>query len=258
MTGDYPLLSIQHNAFGVSACMIPFSALCANIDSTSKCYYSFIGSFLLLLCSSDLSLYAIYTICRQERGDRGDRDVWAAERKPRENRYDSASDSQGREGGRSLRSIASEKPSSSSSSSSSGRGSSSSDTDDWGASSSAKSTAPITSGGGAFTDSFNIAAWGDSLSSVTGQRAQTDKKSFKEDNYSSREKVPEPAVAAAGGGPEDFDRWALQVSSFLIKNCIIISAISENYLLSQLHPRFVTRYGRTWDTCCFRGQQGGC
>ena len=106
-----------------------------------------------------------------------------------------------------MRSIASEKPTpnraaSGTSSSSAG------DTDDWGASSSAKSTSPITpsasSAPSSFSDSFNIAAWGDSLSSSSSRKDRgldDKKKTIVPQNSRNTE-----AQEADGGGSEDFDR----------------------------------------------------
>ena len=145
-------------------------------------------------------LFFIYVI----RGDRGD---WADKknREPRENRYDSNRDTQGREGGRSMRSIASEKPTPSRAASSSAV-----DTDDWGSSSSAKSTSAITpsaSSSSSFSDSFNIAAWGDSLQSTSTRKdlGQDNKKKANVPQNSRNTEMQETDE----GGSEDFDRLGL-------------------------------------------------
>jgi hypothetical protein len=127
--------------------------------------------------------------------DRGD---WGSERKPRANKYDSAEESQGREGGRSMRSIAVDRtPSPPRARESTASESISSDMDDWGSTSSAKS-APTSTNANSFDDSFNIAAWGDSLSSAT---KSSDKKWSKEVS-----KASAAPAAKSADGDNDFDR----------------------------------------------------
>ena len=169
---------------------------------------SFFLSFFLYASQSFIVLSCVSYFKSIIRADRGERSDWG-ERKPRENKYDSASDSQGREGGRSLRSISTEKSTPNRAVSSSG-----SDTDDWGASSSARSTSPITpsASSSSFSDSFNIAAWGDSLSSTSTRkdRGQDDKKRVSEDAKGVNRKA---AVEEADDkGPEDFDRLVFIIS----------------------------------------------
>lgn len=79
-----------------------------------------------------------------------------------------------------------------------------SDMDDWGSTSSAKSAAAgagaASTNANSFDDSFNIAAWGDSLSSAT---KSSDKKWSKEVTKASAA----PAVAESADGDADFDRY---------------------------------------------------
>ena len=97
-----------------------------------------------------------------------------------------------------MRSIATDK---SSSNSGGGKASSSSDSDDWGSSSSARSNAPLTPSSQSFSgDSFNIAAWGDSLSAGGEKRGKADNSWAKEVKQSKAESVE-------AGEPEDFDRY---------------------------------------------------
>ena len=134
---------------------------------------------------------------------RDDRGEWGSERKPRVNKYDSADESQGREGGRSMRSIAVDKtPSPQRARESTTSQSSGNDMDDWGSTSSAKSTAAgaASTNANSFDDSFNIAAWGDSLSSAT---KASDKKWSKEVAKASAA----PVVAESADGDADFDRY---------------------------------------------------
>ena len=115
------------------------------------------------------------------------------------NKFDSAEDSQGREGGRSMRSIAVDKtPSPQRARESASTGTGSSDMDDWGSTSSAKSAATSTNAN-SFDDSFNIAAWGDSLSSAT---KSGDKKWSKDVSKASSTLAAKDST----DGDTDFDR----------------------------------------------------
>ena len=124
-------------------------------------------------------------------------DSWGSERKPRTNRFDSAEESQGREGGRSMRSIAVDRTPAPQKAR---EPISSNDMEDWGSSSSSKSSAPVATAS-AFDDSFNIAAWGESLSASENKRGQTgDKRKVRDEPVRPRE------PAATGEDTEDFDR----------------------------------------------------
>lgn len=91
-------------------------------------------------------------------------DDWGEKRQPR-SKFGSEEESRGREGGRSVRSIASNKDADSRE-----KSGGSSDMDDWGAMSSSSSGISTKSpeSTSSFDNSFNIAAWGDSLSAATG------------------------------------------------------------------------------------------
>jgi transcription antitermination factor NusG len=115
-----------------------------------------------------------------------------------ENKRVSREDTQGREGGRTVRSIATDKAPKSSN-----------DMDDWGVSSSVKSSSSNEDWGkssasqsssksktNAFDDSFNIEAWGESLSSAG---IKTD--------FKGKEVEKKVEKAEAAGGTEDFDSF---------------------------------------------------
>jgi hypothetical protein len=99
-------------------------------------------------------------ICRNNGAD-----DWGEKRQQR-SKFGSEEESRGREGGRSVRSIATNKDSDTRGKSGGGG---SSDMDDWGAMSSSSSGISTKSPEpSSFDNSFNIASWGDSLSAATG------------------------------------------------------------------------------------------
>lgn len=137
-------------------------------------------------------LLILFNNCRNNGGD-----DWGEKRQQR-SKFGSEDESRGREGGRSVRSIASNKDSDTRE-----KSVASSDMDDWGAMStsssgiSTKSPEPTSS----FDNSFNIAAWGDSLSAATGGAKKKN----------SEEKVPDKRSSDADEGFERYGSYLVNI-----------------------------------------------
>lgn len=155
-----------------------------------------------------IMLLIFFNNCRNNGGD-----DWGEKRQQR-SKFGSEDESRGREGGRSVRSIATNKDSETRE-----KAVPSSDMDDWGAMStsssgiSTKSPEPTSS----FDNSFNIAAWGDSLSAATGGAKKKN----------ADEKVPDKRSAEADEGFERYASYLVNirlsssnVSRFLIR-CLL-------------------------------------